>query len=162
MTEVDKETLKNTHDGAAANPHAAAVVRLADAMFRGTIWWLVATTAVGMVAAGVALGTPGVLGALVGGAVATASSLATLLLMRKTAHLGPHFVMAAALGGFMGKMLVLLGVMIALRGATALHPKALAFTMLAAILVAAAAEVAAFRRTKIPTIIVSAGDDRAR
>jgi Ca2+/Na+ antiporter len=62
-------------------------------------------------------------------------------------------VMAVALGGYIFKILVLLGVMMLLRGVDGLHPKALALTMLAVILVWAASEFVAFRRTRIATII---------
>lgn len=145
----------NAESGSAEepNPHAESVLKLAAAMSRATWWSVTPTVLVGMLVAGLLLGVPGVLGALVGGAVAGLSSLATLVLMRKTAALNPYFVMAAALGGFAGKMIILLVVMTLLRDVDGLDPKALAFTMLAAILVAAAAEMVAFRRTKIPTII---------
>src|SRR5690349_21943714 len=57
-------------------------------------------------------GVRGGVSALVGAVVAAASSLATWWLMRKTAALNPMMLMAAALGGFIGKMIVLLVVMI--------------------------------------------------
>jgi ATP synthase protein I len=155
MTEHEKTQDTSASAGTPPNPHAASVLKLADAMFRGSVWFAVATVVVGMVVSGVLVGQSGVFGALVGGAVACASSLATLLLMRNTAALNPYFVMAAALGGFMGKMLVLLIVMLLLRDVDALHPKALAFTMLATVIVSAATEAVAFRRVKIPTIIPS-------
>ena len=113
-----------------------------------------ATVALGAVAATVLVGAEGLFGALVGGAVAFASSLMTLFLMRWSAGLPVMMVMGVALGGFALKMIVLLGVMIALRGVAALHPMSLALTFLATVLVWAAAEAVAFRRTKIPTVIV--------
>ena len=80
-------------------------------------------------------------------------SLLTIFLMRWTGGLHPMFVMAVALGGYVGKMLVLLIVMTLLGGVDALHPTSLALTMLATIMVWAGAEVVAFRKTKIPTIV---------
>ncbi len=135
------------------NPHAQSVLTLADAMYRGALWPAVATVVVAVVVATVLTGLPGLFGALVGGAVAFGSSLVTLWMMRRTAAMEPMAVMAVALGGYILKVLVLLGVMMGLRGVGALQPKALAFTMLAVILVWAGAEFVAFRRTRIPTII---------
>jgi len=135
------------------NPHAQSVLKLADAMFRGALWPGIATVVIGAVVATVWVGLPGLFGAVVGGVVAFASSLVTLWMMRKTAAMEPMAVMAVALGGYILKVLVLLGVMMLLRNVPGLHVKALAFTMLAVIVVWAAAEFLAFRRTKIPTII---------
>jgi hypothetical protein len=127
-------------------------------MFRGALWPTVLTVAVGTVVSGVLVGVTGVLGALVGGLVACASSLLTLWLMRKTSNLPPEMVMVAVLGGFALKLFLLLGVMMVLRGVPGLHPKALAFTLLATFLVAAGAEALAFRRSKLPTLIIPSGD----
>ncbi|KAA9162049.1 hypothetical protein FPZ12_012480 [Amycolatopsis acidicola] len=138
------------------NPHAQSVLRLADAMFRFALWPGVATVVVGAVVSWFWVGVPGLLGAIAGGIVAFASSLATLWMMRKTSAMEPMAVMAVALGGYIFKVLVLLGVMMLLRGVHFFHPKALALTMLAVILVWAAAEFTAFKKTKIPTIIPSA------
>ncbi|GLZ39117.1 hypothetical protein [Actinokineospora sp. NBRC 105648] len=136
-----------------ADPHTQALLTLARAMFRYALWPSLATLVLGAVVFGVLKGTPGVFGALVGGALACFSSLLTLALMRKTANQGPHIAMAASLGGFVGKLLVLLLVMTALRGVDALDPKSLGITMIAVVLVAAGAEALAFRRTKLLTII---------
>ncbi|PRX49223.1 hypothetical protein B0I33_103257 [Prauserella shujinwangii] len=139
--------------GTAPNPHAAQVLKLADAMLRGALWPGLGTVVIGAVVATVWVGVPGLLGALVGGAVAFASSLASLWMMRRTSGMDPMALLAVALGGYIVKFLVLLGVMMLLGGVEALHPFALALTMLAVILVWATAEAIAFKRTKIPTII---------
>ncbi|WP_236794955.1 hypothetical protein [Amycolatopsis sp. GM8] len=135
------------------NPHAQSVLKLADAMYRGALWPAVATVVIGAVVSLILVGLPGLFGAIAGGAVAFASSLVTLWMMRRTAAMDPMAVMAVSLGGYIVKILVLLGVMMGLRHVSFLHSKALAFTMLAVILVWAAAEFVAFRRTRIPTII---------
>jgi hypothetical protein len=137
----------------ATDPHAEALRTLAGAMFRYALWPSVATVVLGVVIFGIVNGIPGALGALVGGVLACASSLLTLLLMRKTATQGPHIAMAASLGGFVGKLLVLLLVMTALRGVDGLHPESLGITMVAVVIVAAGMEALAFNRTKLPTII---------
>jgi ATP synthase protein I len=136
------------------NPHAKSVLTLADAMLRTALVPGLVTVALGAVAGTVLVGADGFFGALVGGTVAFGSSLMTLFMMRWSAGLPVMMVMAVALGGFAFKMVVLLVVMIALRGVDALHPMSLALTFLATVLVWAAAEAIAFRRTKIPTVIV--------
>jgi hypothetical protein len=136
--------------------HASLVRGLAAEMFRGALWATIATVALGAVVSTIWVGVPGLLGALVGGVVICVSSLSTLWLMRKTAALEVHFVMAAALGGFMLKMIILLGVMVLLRDVSWLHPKALAFTMIATIIVTAAMEARASKRMKMPSVIPAA------
>jgi ATP synthase protein I len=135
------------------NPHAESVRRLANAMLRTAVWPSAATVVLGAVVATVWVGASGLLGAVIGGAVAFASSLATIWLMRWTSAMPLMFVMVAALGGYVGKMIVLLVVMTLLRGIDVIHTEALAFTLLATVLVWAGAEVHAFRKTKIPTIV---------
>lgn len=137
------------------NPHAQSVLKLADAMLRFALWPAVATVVIGVIVSTVLSGVPGLLGSLVGGAIAFVSSLVTLFMMRKSAALDPFAVMAVALGGYILKVMVLFGVMTALKGVDAFNRYALAFTTLAVILVWAAAEFLAFRKTKIPTIIPS-------
>ena len=78
--------------------------------------------------------------------------------MRKTAALNPMMVMTGALGGFVGKMIVLLLVLMVLREISWLHTQSLAYTMLAVVIVWAAMDTVAFRRTKIPTLIVDSDD----
>jgi F0F1-type ATP synthase assembly protein I len=136
------------------SPHAKSVLTLADAMLRTALVPGLVTVAVGSAVAAVMVGSAGLFGALAGGAVAFGSSLMTLFLMRWSADLPVTVVMAVAMGGFALKMVVLLGVMVALQGVDAFHPMSLALTFLATVLVWAAAEAVAFRRTKIPIVIV--------
>jgi ATP synthase protein I len=138
--------------------HGEAVTRLADAMLRYALWPAVVTAVAGIVVFAVLYGVRGGVSALIGGVVAFASSLATWWLMRKTAALSPMMVMTGALGGFVGKMIVLLLVMMVLREITWVHTRSLAYTMLAVVVVWAVMDTVAFRRTKLPTLIV--GDDQ--
>lgn len=138
--------------------HGEAVTRLADAMLRYAIWPAVVTAVIGIVVASIMYGARGGVAALVGAIVAVASSLGTWWLMRKTADKNPMMVMTGALGGFIGKMIILLLVLMALREITWLHTRSLAFTMLAVVIVWAAMDTVAFRRTKLPTLIVD--DDK--
>jgi ATP synthase protein I len=134
------------------------VTRLADAMLRYALWPGLATMVVGIVVSSVVYGVPGGVSALIGGAVAVASSLATWWLMRKTAELNPMMLMTAALGGFAGKMIILLLVMMGLREVTWLPDKPLGYTMLAVVIVWAVMDTVAFRRTKLPTLIINTDD----
>ncbi|GAA4417197.1 hypothetical protein GCM10023148_15030 [Actinokineospora soli] len=135
------------------NPHTEALLTLASAMFRYAIWPSIAVGALGVVLFGLVNGAPGAVGAAIGAVLAIASSMLTLFLMRKSANAGPHIAMAASLGGFVLKLLLLLIIMMALKNVDALHRESLGITMIAVVLVAAAAEAIAFRRTKLPTII---------
>lgn len=166
MTEKN-DTQKNDTDESAAlglntdqpRTHAESVTRLADAMLRYALWPAAVTAVLGIVVASVMFGAPGGVAALIGGAVAFGSSIATWWLMRKTAALNPMMVMTGALGGFLGKMIVLLLVMMVLREITWLHATSLAVTMLAVVVVWAVMDTVAFRRTKLPTLIIN-GDDQ--
>jgi F0F1-type ATP synthase assembly protein I len=134
------------------------VTRLADAMLRYALWPGVATAVVGIVVFSVLHGVQGGVSALVGAVVAFASSLFTWWLMRRTAALNPMMVMAGALGGFIGKMILLLVVLVVLRGIDWFDIKALAYTMLAVVIVWAVMDHIAFRRTKLPTLIINTDD----
>jgi hypothetical protein len=135
--------------------HGEALLRLAEAMLRCQVRLVLPALAAAVVVFTVLNGTAGLRGALVGAVISCLSSLFTLWLMRLSANHGPYAGMAAALGGFVGKMIILLIAFTLLRGVTALHPESLAFTMLVGVLVAAGADVLAFRQTKLPTIIPS-------
>lgn len=113
------------------------------------------TAVLGAIVATVLFGVSGLVSALIGGVVAFGSSVLTIWLMRTTGGMNPMFVMVAALGGYIGKMVVLLVVMTLLGWVEGIHRESLAFTMLATIMVWAGAEVVAFKRTKIPTIVPS-------
>ena len=142
--------------------HAETVTRLADAMLRYALWPSVATAVIGIVVCSVLYGAQGGVAALVGAVVAFGSSLATWVLMRKTAALNPTMVMTGALGGFIGKMIVLLLVLMVVREISWLHVKSLAYTMLAVVIVWAAMDTVAFRRTKLPTLIVNSDDQQTK
>lgn len=140
--------------GAAGGSHADSVRRLATAMVRIGLLPGLLTVAAGAGIAALAVGSTGLWGALVGGGVALASSLLTVGLMRWSAELPVQIVMVLALGGYLLKMIALLAVMVALQGVEALHVRALAFTFLATVLVWAGTEVVAFKRTRIPTLVI--------
>jgi len=138
--------------------HAEAVTRLADAMLRHAVWPGVAVSVIGVVLFGVLYGVEGAVSALIGAVVAGGSSVGTWWLMRRTAALNPMMVMTGALGGFVGKMIILLLVLMGLRELPFVHERSLAFTMLAVVVVWAAMDTVAFRRTKLPTLIINTDD----
>lgn len=140
-------------DADKAVTHELAVQRLAGEMFRAAAWAALGTFAVGVVVSTVIWGTSGLFGSLIGGAIAIGSSLGTLLLMRKTAALDPMFVMIAALGGFMGKLIVLLAVVLLLRGQAWLEPKALGITLAATVVVTSFLEARASRRSRSQMVV---------
>ncbi|KFZ80031.1 hypothetical protein ED92_21940 [Amycolatopsis sp. MJM2582] len=135
------------------NPHAKVVLQAANAMTKASLIATPPVVLVCVVLFTVLNGLPGLVGAAIGGVLAILSSLATMGLMRFSAGMDPMFVMVIALGGYVLKILVLFGALTLLRGWSDLHPMSLGITMIAAILVSAAAEFMAFRKTKIPTII---------
>ncbi|MEU4803717.1 hypothetical protein [Actinosynnema sp. NPDC023587] len=135
--------------------HEKVVQRLAGEMFRGLIWAALATVAVGAVVWTVLAGVPGLVAALIGGALAIACSLLTLWLMHRTAALPVQFIMMAALGGFLGKLILLVIAMIVLRKFPVLHTNALALTMAATIVVATFMEARASKRSRSQVVIPS-------
>ncbi|SER22118.1 hypothetical protein SAMN05216188_10922 [Lentzea xinjiangensis] len=145
-------------DADKAVTHELTVQRLAGEMFRAAAWAALGTFAVGVVVSTVIWGTAGLFGSLIGGVIAVGSSFATLLLMRKTAALDPMFVMIAALGGFMGKLIALLGVVILLQGQTWLEPKALGITLAATAVVTSFLEARASRHSRSQMVVPASGD----
>jgi ATP synthase protein I len=140
-------------DADKAVTHELTVQRLAGEMFREAAWAALGTFVLGVVVSTVIWGTAGLNGSLIGGAIAIGSSLATLLLMRKTAALDPMFVMVAALGGFMGKLIVLLLAVILLRNQSWLEPKALGITLVATVLVTSFLEARASKRSRSQMVV---------
>ncbi|QRP47457.1 hypothetical protein [Amycolatopsis sp. FDAARGOS 1241] len=144
-----------TSTEAQENPHAKVVLQAARAMTRASLLVTPPAVVLCIVLFSILYGLHGFLGSLVGGVLALLASLSTLGLMRFSAGQDPMFVMVIALGGYVVKIVVLFAALSLLKGVTALHALSLGITMVVAILLAAAAEFAAFRKTKIPTIIPS-------
>jgi ATP synthase protein I len=134
---------------------------LAAAMLRIGLGVGSATAVAALAVAAALAGWPGLLGAAVGAGVAFASSLLTIALMRVTASLPVESLFGVVLGGYLIKVFLLLAIAVPLRDATQLHPMALALTVVAVVIAWALAEVIAFRRTRLPTII-PAGDGIGR
>jgi ATP synthase protein I len=137
--------------------HAGTVRKLADAMLRGSLWYGIAAAVAGTVVSALVVGLPGALGGVAGGALGVGSSVTTLVVMRKAAGVSPMTLLPVAMSTFIGKMIVLFVLASALRAVPMVHAKSAALTMLAVILVWTACEIRAFRKTKVPTIIVDSG-----
>jgi ATP synthase protein I len=135
----------------------ATLRALAAAMFRGAAAAAAVTWTASAVVAAVLGGLPGALSAAVGGALAVASSLLTLWLIRRTAAQAPQVVMIASLGGFLLKMIVLLAALSLLGRIEGLDRTALALTMLAVFLVVAGAEAVASARMRTYSVDPGAG-----
>ncbi|MBW4716459.1 ATP synthase subunit I [Saccharothrix obliqua] len=138
--------------------HEKVVQRLAGEMFRSLIWVALGTVAVAAVIWTVVAGTDGLIGALIGGALAISCSLITVWLMHRTASLPVQVIMVAALAGFLAKLILLVVVMVLLRKFPVLHVNALALTMAATIVVATFMEVRASKRSRSQVIIPAPGN----
>jgi hypothetical protein len=136
------------------NPHAKTVLTVAAAMQKATLIAVPPVVLVSTIVFLVLRGAPGLFGGLIGGALAILSSLATLGMMKFSAGMDPMFVMVIALGGYLFKIILLFGALTLLKGVTGISPTAVGITLLAAIIAAAAVEVRAYKRTKVPTIII--------
>ncbi|WP_432847075.1 hypothetical protein ACQPXB_40545 [Amycolatopsis sp. CA-161197] len=144
-----------TSTDATENPHAKVVLQAARAMTKASLLVTPPAVIVCIVVFSIVFGLHGFLGSLVGAVLAILAALSTLGLMRFSAGQDPMFVMVIALGGYVIKVVVLFLALKLLKGVTELHPLSLGITMIVAIMVSAAAEFVAFRKTNIPTIIPS-------
>ena len=138
--------------------HETVVRRLAGEMFRGAMWAALATVVVCVVVWTVVGGVPGLVASLIGGVIACLSSAGTLLLMSKTAALPVQVIMVAALGGFMGKIILLFAAVAVLRQFPELHPNALALTTAATVVVTTFMEVRASRYSRSQIVVPTPGN----
>ncbi|ONI83441.1 hypothetical protein ALI22I_33585 [Saccharothrix sp. ALI-22-I] len=138
--------------------HEAVVQRLAGEMYRGALWATLATVAVGVVLWTVLAGVPGLVSALIGGALACLSSVLTLVVMRKTAALPLQIIMVAAFAGLLGKILLLVAALLVVRRFPELNDNALAITMVSTILVTTFMEVRASKRSRSQMVIPTPGN----
>lgn len=139
----------------AVTTHAESVRALAAAMLRVGVWFGALAGLGALLVAAAFAGWPGLLGAGLGVAVGFASALFTIGLMRLSAPLPVEAVFGAVLGGYVVKIGLLLAVAAPLREIGQLDRLAFALSVLAVVVAWAVAEVVAFRRTPIPTIIPS-------
>lgn len=118
-----------------------------------------AVSAVIMVALAAGLaGSKGLIGALIGAAVVAFFFGASLLAVGRAARISPQAMMVAALGTFLGKMLVLIIIFGQLQNTTAFNPRAFGLTVLVCVLVYSAAQV--IWSTRMKTLYVDADGER--
>lgn len=133
------------------NTHTRSVRMLSTVMARTAVRPALVIVVLAALVAGLTAGVPGLLSALIGGAVGFASMLSTIGLMRATSAWHPVRVMGATLVGYVLKMVVLLLVMNFLAGVDGIRVYPLGGTLLAAILVCAGAQAYGFRKARVPT-----------
>lgn len=138
---------------AARHAHAQSVRLLATAMFRTGVRFGAIATAGSLLVATMMAGWAGFWGAAVGTGLGFLSSLATIGLMRLGAAMPAQALFGAVMGGYAVKIGLLMVVALPLRRVEQLEPLALGLSVLAVVFAWVIAEVVAFRRTPIPTII---------
>lgn len=140
-----------TNDFAPVPPAASGTLRGA-ALYALRLMTIVFGT---MVLIGVAIGwwvaeSAGVWGALLGIGIAVFFSVATVISMLVTAKKSPTAMAGIVMGVWLGKMLVLFGVLLALRGLDFYSRPVLAVVLCVAVVAAAIIDAVAINRARIP------------
>jgi ATP synthase protein I len=94
-------------------------------------------------------GSKGLFGALIGAVVVAFFFGASLFTVSRAARVSPQAMMVAALGTFLGKILLLIIIFGQLQNTTAFNPRAFGLTVLVCVLVYSAAQVVWSMRMKI-------------
>lgn len=128
------------------------VLRFAAAMLRPALWSTLAVGLVSLVVAGLLAGVAGALGALAGTALVIGCCWLNVAVMRWTAAAQPVVVMAAGIGGYCTKFLILLGLLVVLRGTDFFDMRAFGLSVLVAVSVWTLAELIGFVRAKVSTV----------
>ncbi|MGK5628667.1 hypothetical protein [Streptomyces sp. URMC 123] len=105
--------------------------------------------AVAVVISAVVAGGQGAVGAVVGTAVVIAFMGIGMVVLQRTAKHLPHLFQAMGLMLYTAQLLLLLIFMALFKDTTLFHPKAFAFTLLAATIVWVAAQARAYMKAKI-------------
>ncbi|GAA0939542.1 hypothetical protein [Pseudonocardia zijingensis] len=135
-------------------PHVATVLRLASAMQRNAVVVTAVVTALALVAGYVLRGVPGLIGALVGAAIAGGLGWLGTWVMARTARATPAGVMIGAMTTFGAKLLFMLVFLLLFQGTTLFDNRSFAFSMLAVTAAWIIGEVVGFVRTRIPAVDV--------
>lgn len=124
---------------------------------------LVAALAVGGAGVGwLVAGLPGVWGALMAAGIATLFMLGTVVTMMVTADKPLPIASAAAVGGWLVKMVLLFVVLVLVRGRDFYHPGVFFVVLVLAILGSLAIESAAVLRARVPNVEPGSGAPGAR
>lgn len=145
MTETDR-TIKTMYERILRR---LAVLVAALAVGGAVVGWLVA-------------GLPGVWGALMAAGIATLFMLGTVVTMMVTADKPLPIASAAAVGGWLVKMVLLFVVLVLVRGRDFYHPGVFFVVLVLAILGSLAIESAAVLRARVPNVEPGSGAPGAR
>lgn len=142
---------------AAESPEVAdttetTVLRFVTAMLWPALWSTVAVGLLAVLVASLLSGAPGALGAFFGTLLVIGCCWFNIAVMRWTAKAQPVIVMAAAIGGYCGKFVVLLTLLIALEDTTLFDIRTFAWAILAAAVMWTAGELVGFLRARVATI----------
>lgn len=119
---------------------------------------LVVLAVLGAIISTLIAGVPGLWGALIGAALGGGFILTTALSISLTSKIAPTMAGAVLLGGWLVKMLLAIVVLAALQDLDFYSKKALAFVVVAALVLVLGAEVFGVVRTKAPYVDDSAAD----
>lgn len=119
---------------------------------------LAALTVVSVLVWGLVDGLPGVWGALLGAAIGGAFVLTTAVVVIATARTAPTTTAAVLLGTWLLKLVIVIGVVAALRPHDFYAPTAFAVTIIAAMVVVLAAETWAILKNRAPYVEPETGD----
>lgn len=136
----------------------ATVLRLATAMLRPALWSTVVVGLLAVLVASVPAGAAGALGAFLGTLLVVGCCWFNIVVMRWTAKAQPFTVMAAAIGGYCGKFVVLLTLLITLQGTTLFDMHSFALAILASAVSWTGGELVGFVRARVPTLTPVPGD----
>lgn len=145
MTETDR-TIKTMYERILRR---LAVLVAALAVGGAVVGWLVA-------------GLPGVWGALMAAGIATLFMLGTVVTMMVTADKPLPIASAAAVGGWLVKMVLLFVVLVLVRGRDFYHPGVFFVVLVLAILGSLAIESAAVLKARVPNVEPGSGTPGAR
>jgi ATP synthase protein I len=130
----------------------ATVLSLASAMLRPALWSAVVVGFLSVLAGFIWAGADGAVGSAVGTLLVIGCCWLTIAIMRWTASAPPMIVMAAGIGGYCAKFLILLVVLIVLRDTTLFDVMALGISILATVSVWTIAELIGFVRARVFTV----------
>lgn len=128
------------------------VLTLARGMQRGALVPALLVAVLAVALGFVLRGSAGGIGVVVGAGIALGSCILGLVVMRLTAGSHPMVAMAGATAGFVGKIIVALGLLLLLRGIDGFDSTAAGIGMLVVVLTWTVGEVIGFTRARAVTI----------
>ena len=125
-------------------------------IFRRVLFWsalaAVAVAVLGGIAGVLLAGVSGLLSALLGAGVTLLFAGVTVLSLLLAARLDTIYFMAVILGAWLCKMVLVLGILLAVRGAAFVEPWVLWGTMVAGVVATLAVDVVCVLRSRLPAV----------